>query len=76
MGLWRGEKPAESREYMWLMNGRDAVSIENGDEREVINNLVGQYEYLFCRASREVCREAAATLIADLSPEQIPSSLR
>lgn len=55
---------------------RDTVTIQNGDGREVVNNLVGQYEHLFGRASREVCREAAAALIADFAPEQIPSSLR
>ncbi len=54
----------------------DTVTIENGDERDVVNNLVGQYEHLFGLASREVCREAVATLIADLAPEQVPSSLR
>lgn len=54
----------------------NTVTVHNGDDREVINNLVGQYEHLFGLASREVCREAAATLIADLAPEQVPSSLR
>ncbi|MBI2482322.1 MAG: hypothetical protein HYV76_02060 [Candidatus Vogelbacteria bacterium] len=57
-----------------ITNG--VVEIKNGDEREVVNKLVGQYEHLFGRASREVCREAVTSLLADLSPAEIPSSLR
>ena len=52
------------------------VAIENGDAKVVVDNLIGQYEHLFGRASREVCREAVASLIADLSPAEVPSSLR
>lgn len=51
------------------------VSLE-GDERQVIDRLVAQYERLFGRASHEVCREAAANLIAGLPPAEIPASLR
>ncbi len=51
-----------------------AVTIE-GDGRAVIDSLVGQYERLFGRASREACRDAVASIIADLSPSEIPSSL-
>ncbi len=53
-----------------------SVEISDGDEKEVVDKLVGQYERLFGRASREVCREAVTSLIADLSPAEIPSSLR
>ncbi len=48
----------------------------NGDQKEILNNLVSQYERLFGRASREVCRDAAASLIADLPKEEIPASLQ
>ena len=48
----------------------------NGDETDILNRLVAQYERLFGRASHEVCREAAITLIADLPPTQVPASLR
>ena len=47
-----------------------------GDHKLVIDALVAQYERLFGRASREVCKEAAATIVADLEPEQVPVSLR
>jgi hypothetical protein len=52
------------------------LTIENGNASLVVDKLVSQYERLFGRASREVCREAAASLIADLSPSEVPVSLR
>jgi hypothetical protein len=54
----------------------DQVSIDDGNGGQVIDLLVGQYEHLFGRASREVCRDAAAGLLADLTPAQVPASLR
>jgi hypothetical protein len=51
------------------------VIISDVDGKSVIDKLVGQYERLFGRASREVCREAAAPLLVTLSPAEIPSSL-
>ena len=47
-----------------------------GDEKDVINRLVAQYERLFGRASHEVCKEAVQDLIAELSPEEVPDSLK
>jgi len=52
------------------------ATIFNGDPKAAIDRLVAQYERLFGRASHQVCREAAASLIATLSPAEIPSSLR
>ncbi|MDD5050240.1 MAG: hypothetical protein PHV93_00670 [Candidatus Pacebacteria bacterium] len=52
------------------------ITFNDGDQKEVVNRLVSQYERLFGRASHEVCREAVASMIADLKPEEIPSSLR
>jgi hypothetical protein len=45
------------------------------DEKMVINNLVSQYEHFFGEAAREVCKEAASSLLADLTSEEVPSSL-
>jgi len=59
-----------------LDKSKGEVSVANGDNRIVIDNLVHQYEHIFGRASREVCREAVASLVADLSPSEVPSSLR
>ncbi|OGZ63875.1 MAG: hypothetical protein A3A98_01135 [Candidatus Staskawiczbacteria bacterium RIFCSPLOWO2_01_FULL_40_39] len=47
-----------------------------GDEKDVINRLVAQYERLFGKASHEVCKEAVQDLIAEMAPDQIPSSLK
>lgn len=52
------------------------VSIDQGEDLAVVDRLVSQYEHLFGRASREVCKEAVAGLIADLLPAEIPFSLR
>ena len=53
-----------------------SISINNGDSKTVVDRLVSQYERLFGRASREVSREAAAPLLASLSPNEIPLSLK
>lgn len=53
----------------------NSVSI-SGDSKDIIDRLVAQYERLFGRASHEVCRDAVQDLIAEMSPEEIPSSLK
>jgi hypothetical protein len=53
-----------------------SVAIESSDNRSVIDNLVKIYELFFGRASREVCREAAAPFLASLTPAEIPLSLQ
>jgi len=55
---------------------RGEVHLENGDIKEIVDKLVAQYERLFGRASREVCKEAVQDLIAEMSPEEIPFSLK
>ena len=52
------------------------LSIDDNNQGPIIDRLVTQYERLFGRASVEVCREAAAPLLSELSSEQIPSSLK
>ena len=47
-----------------------------GGPKQVIDRLVAQYERLFGRASHEVSREAASALIASLSVDEIPLSLK
>jgi len=54
----------------------EQVSIDNGNGDQVIDRLVERYEHLFGLASREVCRDAARSLITGLAPTQIPTSLR
>jgi len=48
----------------------------SGDEKDVINRLVAQYERIFGKASHETCREAVADIIAEMPSEEIPSSLK
>ena len=58
-------------------SSKGIVAIEEGaDGSIVVNNLVDQYENLFGRAGREVCKDAVGALVADLQPSQVPSSLR
>jgi hypothetical protein len=52
------------------------LTIEDNGGDVVVDHLVEQYEHLFGRASREVCKEAVASIIADLSQSEIPSSLK
>lgn len=51
------------------------VTVENGDKKEVINNLVHQYERLFGKASLEVCKSAVSSIIVSMPPSDVPSSL-
>ena len=51
------------------------LAFSEGDQKLVIDRLVGQYERLFGRASQEVCKEAVAALIAQLPRTEVPVSL-
>ena len=56
--------------------GSDHIEITGPDQSQAIDRLVAQYERLFGRASHEVCREAAANIIAELPAGDVPVSLR
>lgn len=47
-----------------------------GDTKEVLEKLVAQYEKLFGRASREVCRDAVRPLLSQIPQEVIPTVLQ
>ncbi len=47
-----------------------------GNEKEVVDHLVEQYEHLFGRASVEVCREAVKEMLADMPSGQRPETLK
>lgn len=51
------------------------VVILEGDKKGIIEKLVEQYEYLFGRASVEVCKDAAKGLISKIPPDQRPQLL-
>jgi len=52
------------------------ISLESTDAKSIIDRLVSQYERLFGRASREVCKEAAIPFLKELPASEIPSSLK
>ncbi len=52
------------------------LNLVEGDQKGLIDKLVAQYERIFGKASREVCREAASGLLADLEESDIPASLK
>ena len=47
-----------------------------GNPRETLEGLVTQYERLFGRASREVCRDAVRSMISQVPQEEVPAVLR
>lgn len=47
-----------------------------GSPMKVIDELVAQYKVLFGQISVEVCKEAVGRLAQQISPEQMPASLR
>ena len=51
------------------------VDIE-GDARDVLERLVAQYEKLFGKASREVCRDAVRPLLSQVPESDVPSVLK
>lgn len=53
----------------------EARIADTAEPKSVVNSLVGRYERLFGRASREACKEAVGALLADLAPSDVPSAL-
>jgi len=54
----------------------ESAYFDEGDKKTIINNLVAQYEKIFGKASHAVCRDAVLDLIAQMPPEEVPSSLK
>ncbi len=54
---------------------KEVISIEDSNAATALNGLTDRFEKLFGRTGREVCKEAAAALVADLQPSQIPANL-
>ena len=48
----------------------------SGDNKDIVNRLVAQYERIFGRASHAVCKEAVQDIISQMPPEEVPSSLK
>lgn len=56
------------------ISGIDDIKIK-GNGKEVLTNLVGQYEKLFGRTSIEVCKEAVKDMISKAPHDQLPQVL-
>lgn len=50
------------------------ISLE-GNQKDILENLVKQYEHLFGPASVEVCREAIQTIKSQATKDQLPQIL-
>jgi hypothetical protein len=48
----------------------------DGDEADVVDNLVDVYKELFGQISVEVSKEAAASLLSQLQGDQLPEALK
>lgn len=59
-----------------VVNQNTGEIVLEGDAKQIIDGLVARYDRLFGRASHEVSREAAASLVADLPATDIPMSLK
>lgn len=53
----------------------DDITI-TGDEKQVLSNLVTEYEKLFGRASIEVCRDAVKEVKPPIPNDELPQILR
>ncbi|MBI2013578.1 MAG: hypothetical protein HYS87_02005 [Candidatus Colwellbacteria bacterium] len=59
-----------------VINKKTGEIIIHSDVKDVLDKLVAQYERLFGRASHEVCREAAHSMLTGIAPTEVPSSLK
>ncbi len=68
---------SEARKVRGLKVDPQSHSVEvEGDPKQALEGLVAQYERLFGRASREVCRDAVRPLISRVPKEEVPAVLR
>lgn len=59
-----------------IIDGNGKKVTIDAPEKEVIERLVLQYERLFGRASREVCKEAVRDLLSEVPSDKIPEALK
>ena len=52
------------------------VLLNNADPKVVVDRLIAQYEKLFGKASHEVSRDAVRSIIANMTANDVPTSLR
>ena len=66
---------AEKVAGLAIDQSHNSVSL-SGNGKDIIDRLVAQYERIFGKASREVCREAVKDIVTQMPPEEVPSSLK
>src|SRR3989344_5530603 len=59
-----------------LDSQKGEVNLQDGDPKNTIDKLVAQYERIFGRASHAVCHDAVQDLLTEMTPEEVPSSLK
>ena len=72
---WHEARKVKGLKIVDQQNGLISME-EDANAINVVDNLVNQYGSLFGRAAREVCKEAVTSLVADLSPSEVPTSLK
>ncbi len=55
---------------------KNKTVVITGEPKKIIDNLVVVYKELFGQISVEVCKDALRKIPENLSPEQVPASLR
>jgi len=66
----------EAKKIPGLVINDKKIVVNQQISKETIDQLVAQYERLFGKASREVCKDAVRNLVVDMAPKDIPISLR
>lgn len=66
---------AKKVQGMTVLYEKREVTLQQ-DESGVVDRLVAQYERLFGRASREVCKEAVRDIISEVPQDKVPTALK
>jgi len=71
---WEEAKKVSGLQILDTQKGE--IVVANDNPKNSVDQLVARYERLFGKASHEVCKESVRDLITDMSPEEVPSSLK
>ena len=59
-----------------VIDGNTHTVTLNGNEKQIVDNLIRQYQELFGQIAVEVSKEAASKVAASLTSEQLPELLK
>jgi len=57
-----------------INSAQDSISFE-GDPKDIINNLISEYEKILGKVARNVCRDSVSDITSKMDPLEVPSSL-